>query len=72
MDAQGSLVATEDGGSTPFGIIGVQDRGLLFIPPKTEVASSADFIPLSTHTPTPHHTTPPTTNTDSMSSDFCT
>lgn len=34
---RGSLLAHEDGTVTPYGIVGAQDRGLLFVPPKTEV-----------------------------------
>lgn len=34
---KGSLLATEDGTATPFGIVGCGDRGLLFVPPKMEV-----------------------------------
>jgi GTP-binding protein len=34
---KGSLLAFEDGTANPFGIAGAQDRGRLFIGPKTEV-----------------------------------
>jgi GTP-binding protein len=34
---KGSLLAFEDGATNPFGIIGAQDRGRLFIGPKTDV-----------------------------------
>lgn len=36
---KGSLLASEGGSSTPFAIVSVQERGLLFIPPKTDVRS---------------------------------
>lgn len=39
---KGSLLAFETGDTTPFGIIGAQDRGQLFIEPKTKVY--ADMI----------------------------
>jgi len=34
---KGSLLAYEDGTVTPFGIVGAQDRGLLFVPPRIDV-----------------------------------
>lgn len=34
---KGSLLAFEDGTANPFGIIGAQDRGRLFVGPKTDV-----------------------------------
>lgn len=34
---KGSLLAFEDGSSNPFGIAGAQDRGRMFISPKTDV-----------------------------------
>jgi len=34
---RGSLISFETGAVTPFGVVAAQDRGLLIVPPKTEV-----------------------------------